>query len=345
MARTITRPQAQALRAARNEGHLTAPEFPAGHPLHDRYSLTLDCRANTRNALVRLGLVEGITHTENGQEVTDYVLTYAGELIAVHCDDVTNLPRLDMIAAYVADSVRPEPAPRCEWTGGLVAWGKGPLSCAGDNGAPKLAVHRVHGVALCGFHSPYDVTPDNAERFPLEAAPWAVEGAPWAVEGARATFPASGPATVTRREGNGRDAFVYAVADSNGVEYGVAADSPLLARLCNRCDTVGDDTMPARETNGRYLCGYCAAQEEPHTYPADTETVRFVAASALKPGDRIMNGHDDDMLVKSTRTVTTTTRYGQPCEPEDVTNVVYTVNGREYSGLWDDRHAMPVRRS
>lgn len=112
MNRTITRPQGGALRAARTDGFLTSPDFPAGHPLHDRYSLTVGTRPNTRDALVRLGLVEAITHTENGQEVTDYVLTYAGELSAVHCDDVTDLPRLDTVASYVRDAVRTPTTPR-----------------------------------------------------------------------------------------------------------------------------------------------------------------------------------------------------------------------------------------
>lgn len=108
MARTITRPQATALRAAREDGYLSAPDFPAGHPLNGRYSLTVDVRTNTRDALVRLGLVEGIAHTESGADVTDYVLTYAGELIAVHCSDPESLPTLDTVAYYVANAKREE---------------------------------------------------------------------------------------------------------------------------------------------------------------------------------------------------------------------------------------------
>jgi hypothetical protein len=86
-------------------------------------------------------------------------------------------------------------SPRCEWSGGLVAWGNGGLSCKGTQDGPNVAVHRVHGVALCGYHSPYDNTPQNAERFPLAPAPAApVEEAP---QEAQEDAPAHGLPVVT----------------------------------------------------------------------------------------------------------------------------------------------------
>lgn len=41
---------------------------------------------------------------------------------------------------------------------------------AGPDGTRAQSVHRVAGVRLCPFHSPYDNTPENAVRYPLETA-------------------------------------------------------------------------------------------------------------------------------------------------------------------------------
>lgn len=41
---------------------------------------------------------------------------------------------------------------------------------AGPGGLRAESVHRVAGIRLCPFHSPYDVTPENAVRYPLETA-------------------------------------------------------------------------------------------------------------------------------------------------------------------------------
>lgn len=41
---------------------------------------------------------------------------------------------------------------------------------AGPDGKRAGSVHRVAGIRLCGYHSPYDDTPENARRYPLESA-------------------------------------------------------------------------------------------------------------------------------------------------------------------------------
>lgn len=52
----------------------------------------------------------------------------------------------------------------CEWLHGA-------STCkAGDDDTRAESIHRVQGVRLCAYHSPYDDTPANAERFPLETA-------------------------------------------------------------------------------------------------------------------------------------------------------------------------------
>ncbi|TJZ96251.1 hypothetical protein [Actinacidiphila oryziradicis] len=56
----------------------------------------------------------------------------------------------------------------------------------------------------------------------------------------------------------------------------ISAESPYLHRLCTPCDTVGDDSLPARGT----LCGFCAAQEDDTgRFPNPLQTVRIVRLS------------------------------------------------------------------
>jgi hypothetical protein len=118
---------------------------------------------------------------------------------------------------------------------------------------------------------------ENAEREQRGEVP-----AAWAQPGVRISTPA-GRGTVTGRE-------YFPTHDSHGVVFRlddraegddnlISATSPYLHRLCTRCDTVGDDLMPARGT----LCGYCAAQDDdteaqqpephhgPHTAPSQPQ--------------------------------------------------------------------------
>ncbi|TJZ96247.1 hypothetical protein [Actinacidiphila oryziradicis] len=97
---------------------------------------------------------------------------------------------------------------------------------------------------------------ENAEREQRGDVP-----AAWATPSVRVSTPVR-TGTATGRSYSPAD-------DSHGVLFRlggraegddnlISATSPYLHRLCTRCDTVGDDLMPARGT----LCGHCAAQED-----------------------------------------------------------------------------------
>jgi hypothetical protein len=51
----------------------------------------------------------------------------------------------------------------CEWI-------KGVDTCQASNGQRAESVHRVKGIRLCAYHSPYDVTPANAETYPVDVS-------------------------------------------------------------------------------------------------------------------------------------------------------------------------------
>ncbi|MEU4095968.1 hypothetical protein [Streptomyces sp. NPDC026673] len=103
----------------------------------------------------------------------------------------------------------------------------------------------------------------NAERAQRGELP-----AQWATPGVRISTP-MGRGTVTGRT-------YYPNDDSHGLtwrsdesrpgdeEHVIAATSPYLRRLCERCDTVGDDSLPPRGG----LCGFCAALDDAADQPA-----------------------------------------------------------------------------
>lgn len=108
-AKTITRPQFEALRTAElYDGEVP----PSGTPLLDEYLVS--ARANTVRSLLRLGLVKEIV-IRSGIEQEAHVfpvLTYAGELLRATMERGGDLTRLDTVAAYVADAgPRPERRP------------------------------------------------------------------------------------------------------------------------------------------------------------------------------------------------------------------------------------------
>jgi hypothetical protein len=116
--------------------------------------------------------------------------------------------------------------------------------------------------------------------------------------------------TVTGRE-------YFPTDDSHGVVFRlddraagddnlISATSPYLHRQCTRCDTVGDDSLPARST----LCRYCAAQEDdteplaartpprPAHGPVPARKGRPGAAAPRRPDHQAH--HQEDRDVRST---------------------------------------------
>lgn len=77
-----------------------------------------------------------------------------------------------------------------------------------------------------------------------------------------------GNGTVLRTEPGGQDdrapyAFFRLDGQPEGSESAIVAGSPYLWRLCDVCDTVGDDSMPGSDTT----CGYCLAKAAVTTTP------------------------------------------------------------------------------
>ncbi|MFJ5218796.1 hypothetical protein ACIP98_29260 [Streptomyces sp. NPDC088354] len=102
----------------------------------------------------------------------------------------------------------------------------------------------------------------NAERAQRGELP-----AQWATPGVRISTP-MGRGTVTGRTYHPNDdshALTFQLDDRPEGEWNViTATSPHLRRLCERCDTVGDDSLPPRGG----LCGFCAAQDDAADQPA-----------------------------------------------------------------------------
>lgn len=120
-------------------------------------------------------------------------------------------------------------------------------------------------------------TAEQAEREQRGDVP-----APWATRGVRISTPV-GNGTVTGRSYSPADDSRYVVfrldGRAEGDENMIAAISPHLHRLCTRCDTVGDDSLPARGT----LCGYCAAQDAA-TEPEQADPPRRPTPGTSQPG-------------------------------------------------------------
>jgi hypothetical protein len=98
----------------------------------------------------------------------------------------------------------------------------------------------------------------------------------WAVPGVRARCLA-GKGKITDRfvhaDGVERVTFV-----PDGARHGdalpVDVRAPHLEPLCIRCDAVGDDSLPHRETESGHLCGYCAAVLEEERQGGGVDTLR-----------------------------------------------------------------------
>ncbi|MDQ1041518.1 hypothetical protein QFZ75_008020 [Streptomyces sp. V3I8] len=138
-------------------------------------------------------------------------------------------------------------------------------------GAAYCVITRAGRAYLAKLDAPAPVSVKVTVDAPVPAFTAPVDPAPWAVKGARISVPA-GKATVTGRPHSVR--YIEFALDGTGEALQITADSPHLAPLCIRCDTVGDDTMPHRETENGHLCGYCAAaiDDEESTVPETPQT-------------------------------------------------------------------------
>lgn len=98
-----------------------------------------------------------------------------------------------------------------------------------------------------------------ARRFDQEDA--AAPVAPWAVAGVRARCLAGKGKIIDRFVQKSGTETVTFVPDGarHGDALAIDVRSTNLLPLCVRCDTVGDDSMPHRETAAGHLCGFCAA--------------------------------------------------------------------------------------
>lgn len=105
----------------------------------------------------------------------------------------------------------------------------------------------------------YAAQDEQAQQAAEEAAPLA--------PGTRISTP-MGRATVT-----GYDApSGLLLLERDGAEATITASSPYLRVVCIKCDTVGDDSLPHRETPEGHLCGYCAAMADDTTQEDTTVT-------------------------------------------------------------------------
>jgi hypothetical protein len=161
--KNLTPAQATAVRNAAPHRWTRTDELD-GRRLVDAY-----IRPNTLAVLERLELVELVeVRDEYGHlSASATCLTRLGEWAADYmaCEEVdtVSLSQLAAVAQEQAEEAAEEDdAPRCEWT-------HGDARCASDEGRPGLILHRVQGVNLCGFHSPYDEGPGNNSRFALLA--------------------------------------------------------------------------------------------------------------------------------------------------------------------------------
>jgi hypothetical protein len=263
--KTLTTAQATAVRTAAVYG---GEEPPSGSRTAGRY--LIDGRPNSLAVLVRLGLAETITDVVGigREEITQHVLTKAGETIRHELRAGGELPTLGHVAEVVQEAAdraaldgHYEPnepgAKTLADARPLVILGK-PVSVTIE-GKGERAYLYVGGTWL------YNGPVPSAIRFRHEVNAWAArvamaDPAPWAQVGARVGAGwTHGTVTARRYDPSECRYSIVFEADQDGERYLITADSPRLSRLCALCDTVGDDSLTARESSfGAWLCGFCS---------------------------------------------------------------------------------------
>jgi hypothetical protein len=272
MNRTLTRPQAEALRTAAVYG---GEEPPSGSATAGRY--LVDGRPNTLAVLVRLGMVETVTEVVgiDREEHTQHVLTRAGETIRQELRAGGDLPTLGHVASVVqqdADRAALDGRYEPNAPGATTLHDARPLTILGKPVSVTIEGKGERAYLYVGTTWLYSGPVPQEIRTRADVNPWAArvalgDPAPWAQVGARIRT-AMGPGTVTGRNiwADGTYVITYRAdrdpADVNGDDWLITAASEHLGRLCALCDTIGDDNdpeYPARFSPfGAYLCGFCS---------------------------------------------------------------------------------------